>query len=692
MAVFVAVALVVVLRLFNVSVVEGDEWRELGGKYVKWQPVKADRGNIYAEDGSLLAASEMIFDIRMDPTVSTDYSFERGIDSLCILITKHLNANKTPSEWKKRLVDARQGWKKHKKKGSKSIPIAKNLTFEQIDKARKFPLFRKGRNSGGIIIDKTSRRGKPYKEMASRTIGVDRQNASKIGLEGAFDTFLKGKEEKRLERLVDRGVWIPVFDPSEFETQRGADLYTTIDVEVQDIVHNELLSMVLHQEAEAACAVVMDVETGGIKAISNLSKLKSGGYAEIYNHAVGTSSEPGSTAKLFTALALLEGSNIDLKDRVEVSGGRKKFYDLWMEDSHRHGRNMLNFLEVIEESSNVGIASFALKHFKGLEGKKKYVSYLEQFGLTDKTHIEIAGEPMPLVKHPVKDKAKWSGTTLPWMAHGYESSMTPLQILKFYNGIANNGRLMKPYLVKEISHEAEILREIKPKVEVSAMASKSNIETLQYMLESVVESGTGKGLKSDIVKIAGKTGTARVNYTKKEERKKYNASFAGYFPVDAPKYSMIVMFYDPKKGYYGGSVAGPVFKNIAEKIYQVKGDLLDPVREQYAELQNKKMPNKHSGYASDYAKLINHIDLDVEVNSKSRWVDIAPERNKLTIDKKKIKGDQVPNVIGMGLRDAVYILENVGLDVKIEGVGKVKKQSIKPGAKVSGQQIEIYLN
>ncbi len=692
MAVFVAVALLVVVRLFNVSVVEGDEWRELGGKYVNWMPIEADRGNIYAEDGSLLAASEMIFDIRMDPTVVTDYSFERGIDSLSILITKYLNAKNTPSEWKAKLSKARSDWKKFQKPGTKSISIAKNLTFEQVDRARKFPIFRNGRYEGGLVVDKTARRGKPYKEMASRTIGVDRKNASKIGLEGAFDTFLKGKEEKRLMRSVGKGDWIPVFDPSEFETERGADLYTTIDIEVQDIVHNELLSMVLHQEAEAACAVVMDVETGGVKAISNLSRLKSGGYAEIYNHAVGTSSEPGSTAKLFTALALLEGSDIKLKDRVEVAGGRKKFYDLWMEDSHRHGRNMLNFLEVIEESSNVGIASFALKHFKGLEGKKKYVSYLEQFGLTDKTNIEIAGEPSPLIKHPVKNKAEWSGTTLPWMAHGYESSMTPLQILKFYNGVANDGQLMKPYLVKEISHEAEVLREIKPKVEVSSMASRSNIETLQFMLESVVESGTGKGLKSEIVKIAGKTGTARVNYTKKEERKKYNASFAGYFPADAPKYSMIVMFYDPKKGYYGGSVAGPVFKNIAEKIYQVKGDLLDPIQQQYAELQNKKMPNKHSGYASDYAKLINHIDLDVEVNSKSRWVDIAPQRNKLTIDKKKIKGDQVPDVIGMGLRDAVYILENVGLEVRVEGLGKVKRQSIKPGAKVTGQQIEIYLN
>ena len=689
---FGVMAVIVMVRLVNVNVVEGDKWRKRAGKNLKFQQIEADRGNIYAEDGNLLAASDMFFEIRMDMSTASSKVFATGIDSLSYLISKHLNSSKSPSEWKALLSKARNDYFKFKKPGTRNIFIAKNLNYEQRDRAKSFPIFRLASTKGGIIINKTSKRTKPFKQLAARTIGMDRENASKIGLEGYYDKFLRGQTSKRLMKNVGRGNWIPVYDPSEYETKRGSDIYTTLDMEIQDIVHYELLKMTEKQKAQGACAVVMEVETGAIKAISNLTQTQSGHYAESYNHAVGRSSEPGSTFKMVSALALLESNNVPLDELVRVDGGKKKFYDLTMYDSHLHDKTWMSFQAVIEQSSNVGIASLADKYYKGLEGKKKYSGLLDQFGIKDLTRVEIHGEPLPIVKDPVKNKTTWYGTTLPWMAHGYEVSLTPLQTLGFYNAVANDGVYMKPYLVKEIGHEAELVKKIDPKVARDRIASAKNIEKLQYLMDEVVQKGTGGSVKSETVRIAGKTGTARVNYTKQQERKKYNASFAGYFPADKPKYSMIVMFYDPKLGYYGGSVAGPVFKNIAEGIYHVKKEMITAVNQDMAVIEDKKMPKKHSGYAEDYGRLLSYIGIDNKKESKSKWVELSPSKNSVAISKKTIKSEIVPDVTGMGLRDAVYVLENMGMEVDIHGVGKVTRQSIKPGAKIDENEIELYLN
>ena len=487
---------------------------------------------------------------------------------------------------------------------------------------------------------------------------------------------------------------LPWDDLLDHEVKKGDDLHTTIDIGMQDIVHHTLESHLIKTDALKGTAIVMEVSTGAIKAISNIGKTKSGSYAEVLNYGVGEIAEPGSTFKLATVVAMLEDGYAELDTKVNLGGGKRKFYDITMYDSKMHGIQESDLREAFEISSNVGIATLANKYYGPQNRRRQYIDRLKSFGLADKTGIEIRGEGQPYIKDPVSNQKDWSGTTIPWMSHGYELQLTPLQLLNFYNAIANDGKLMKPYLVKEIRNRHGVIKSFKPTVLKDRIASEKTVDIAQELLKGVVQRGTAKNLRSNIVSMAGKTGTTVVGYANKELPKKYNASFAGYFPADEPKYSMIVIVYQPKGAYYGSSVAAPVFKEIAEKFTAT--DL--ETQQLIAEINNTQggevinLPGKESGHKEDFMNIFQFVDLAFKEKSKSSWVEVDPFESKMIIDRKKIKKSEVPDVRGMGARDAIYVLENLGMKVDIEGIGKVYKQSLTPGSANKGAPIKIYLN
>ncbi len=688
---FVLFAGMILFKVFKISVVEGDKWRNKGEVNVKWLPVKADRGNIYAEDGSMLATSLQFFEIRMDLLTIDDDDFDKGIDSLSIGLARMNLGKNTAKEWKQALTEARYAGIHHGKPGMGYYFIGKGLDFEQFKILRTLPILRLGQHRGGLIVERYTRRDKPYRELASRTIGENRENADKIGLEGFYDKVLEGETEQKLMKRIPGNIWIPVQDPSEFEAKKGDDVLTTIDIHIQDIAHDHLLEAVDSFNAEAGVAIVMEVKTGKIKAISNIGRTKSGILKETYNRAIGRLSEPGSTFKVASVMALLEDGYVDLDTKVDLNGGKKKFYNLWMRDSRQHGLGIVNLQRAFEISSNVGIASLANKFYNNDKGKLKFFNRLQSFGLKNKTGVELKGEATPTIKHPVDNKEIWYGTTVPWMSHGYELMLTPLQTLSLFNTVANGGKLMKPYLVSEIQQQGVTRKKFGPKVRSQAIASEKTISTMQYLLRSVVEQGTGKIANSDVVDIAGKTGTASVDYSQGPDKKKYNASFAGYFPASAPKYSMIVVVYKPEVAYYGSTVCGPVFRKIAEDIFVTKDDMFQPINTDEDLLVNNDLPDSRTGYSLDFKRVFDYVGMGHD-KPRNRWVSVDPSSDKMNFKKKEILKSEVPDVRGMGLRDALYVLENMGLEVSHQGYGKVRNQSLKPGNKIDGQLITIYLN
>jgi len=687
---FVLFAFLIIGRVIKITMVEGDKWRSKGAVNLKWMDNDVDRGDILDVHGNMLATSLPYFDIRMDLLVPSESLFNKNVDSLAICLARLWPNRKSAKQWKSELISERVAGKHGKKKGVSYHYIANGVKHEELDQLKKFPIFRRGRFGGGLIIERKSQREKPFRDIASRTIGEDRMNANKIGIEGSFDKFLRGKTNKQLMKRIKSNLWVPVDNPAEFDAQKGNDIVTTLDMHLQDIVQLALSRGLQSQKARAGTAILMDVKTGAIKAVSNLSRTESGNYNETYNYALGWLSEPGSTIKTASMLALLEGECASLNQKVQVNGGKINFYGQWMHDSENHYKDEMTLAEAFKLSSNVGISNSVDKCFRGPDGVKKFIDYFHQFGLHEKTEIEIEGEGSPYIKNPIDNKKSFWKTTVPWMAHGYEMHLTPLQVLSFYNTIANNGKKMKPYLVDKILDGEEAVHQFKPKVIQESIASLENIEKVQDLLEGVVLSGTGSRLKSDEFTFSGKTGTTRVDYDKDTEFKKYNASFAGYFPAEDPTYSLIVVVYEPRVSFYGGQVAGPIFRNIVEKCHSLvmNDDIVDVSERSTVSFD---LDNKSSGNAGDYQELLAFMNVDVETYTKGKWVNLMPKDGQAKIDKNIILKNKVADVTGMGLRDATYILESLGMKVISHGVGKVHHQSISPGTEIKVKEIEIFL-
>ena len=459
------VALTLTWRVVKINVVEGDRWRAKGDSlYVKYMPVEAERGDVLARNGELLATSQPLFEIRMDTRANglTDEVFSKNVDSLAYYLSRYANTDWSQNTYRNYLV-------RNRKKGARYLLIKKEVNYDQLERFKRFPIFRLGQNRGGFIAERKNKRLNPYAHLASRTIGAVRPNVQPVGLEGYFDEDMRGVNGKRLMQKV-KNAWIPVLQTESVPAKRGGDIVTTLDIHMQDIVETALMRAMLHHEGAWGTAVLMEVETGAIRAIANLDRTTSGGYYEGYNHAVGSATEPGSTFKLASVMALLEDGYADLDTRVDLHNGQKVFYRQTMKDSKWHPHREVDMRQAFEMSSNVGIATITDDAYGRTHKGDEYIKRINQFGLNRTTGIQVPGEKAPYVKEAYNNDQNWSATTIPWMSHGYECQQTPLQTLVFYNAVANDGKMMKPYLVTEVRRDGKTIKSFGPEVVIDRIA------------------------------------------------------------------------------------------------------------------------------------------------------------------------------------------------------------------------------
>ena len=685
----VGVACLLFYKAAKISIVEGEHWRSMGDSlYLKYMPVIADRGDILAADGSLMTTSLPFFDLHVDFKAEglREDIFKANVDSLAYYLSTYVNPSVSKGQMRDWLIQKRRS-------GDRYALLTKDVSIRDLERIKTFPIFRLGKNKGGLIIDRQHVRVKPYKLLASRTLGLDRDNAQQIGLERTFDDYLKGEEGQRLMQRVTGGAWIPVSNLADLEGRRGADVVTTIDPEIQDIAEYALLEGMENSHGSKGTAVVMDVETGAILAMANLGATGNG-YDEDYNYAVGFSSEPGSTFKLASVMALLEDDGADLNTEVDLGGGAGKFFDRIMKDSKMHGIHASTLQQAFELSSNVGIARLVQDYY-GRDGRAgQFIKRIHEMHLQEPTGIELDGEGAPMIKDPSKKEDRWSGTTLPYMSTGYECRMTPLQILRLYNAVANDGKMMKPYIVSQITREGRTIKRFRPEVVDRSIASSSTIEKAKQLLKGVVESGTAKEYKPDYYMFSGKTGTARTDYyDPNSPRKQYMASFAGYFPSDKPKYSCIVMVYDPTVGgFYGASSALPVFRKIADRCMGINRELLTQTKLPDTIAYQEGMRLAGWSQKEELDELIDELDIDANVEGQGDWARLAGGKEMEMEVKDVLEKNMIPELYGMGIRDAIYLLENRGIHVSYHGIGRVKSQSVQSGQPIiKGSSIHLTL-
>ena len=686
---FVLFSGLIITKVVKTTLLDGEKWRSQGQKNIKWVEVAGERGNIYDAKGNLLATSLPYFDIRIDLLTSSDANFNSHIDGLSEKLAKHFG--KTQSEWKATLTQERKKGKSGNSSSARYYPLMNKVTKDELDLLMTFPLFNLGKYKGGLIYERKTRRERPFRELAQRTIGEDRRNAEKVGLERTYDKILSGDAEQRLMRRLPGDIWLPVYDPSVMIEERGSDIVTTLDMHIQDVAHNELEKVLTKNKAQKGVAIVMEVETGAIKALVNLRSSSVGGYQEEYNDCVGSLSEPGSTFKLMSAVALMDRGAVDLDTEVSMFGGKKKFYKDVMYDSEQHGIIAGTFQEAFKISSNVGIAYATYQHYgKNIDGWKSFYSDLHKLGVMEESGIEIFGEPAPKFKNPSErkknDPLNWSGTTVPWMSHGYELEMTPLQVLNFYNAVANDGKMMKPYLVTEVMGENGERTEFKPKVLKKQIAKPATILKAQDLLQAVAESGTARKLKVEGLTFAGKTGTTKLRYWE-NDGSNYNASFVGYFPAEQPKYSVIVVVYEPEgHDYYGAKVAGPVFQGIMQRLTSYQ-NVLSPESDK-REIAFAKV---NTGYKPDLKRVLEFIGMKYNDEGEGKWAEMSGKNGKLELSSIKQDKKRLPDVRGKGLRDAIFILEEAGVSVEVDGYGKVYKQTVVSRDGSKKKSVKIYL-
>lgn len=662
-------AAAIIFQIFKVQVKEGDKWKSKAQALsTAYHTIDAVRGNIYAEDGSLLATSLPIYEVRMDVIAEsiTDEMFKKNLDSLSICLA-NLFPDKTKAEFKNGLLKAR-------KKKNRYFLIHKNVRYTELKQLKKFPIFRNGRYKGGLTVIQQNKREMPFKNLAVRTLGYFRDGIKPVGLEGAYNDKLTGIAGKRLMQKITGNDWMPINDEAEVEPINGADLITTIDVNIQDVAQAALYKQLVKYKAHHGCVILMETETGAIKAIANLTRKDSAKYVEDYNYAIGEATYPGSTMKLASYLAAIEDGYISIDNTVDIEGGRKAFANRVVKDSHPKD-NILSVQKAFEVSSNVAVAKLIHQFYN--KNPKKFTDRLTQFGLGKPVGVELPGEGKARVKKPSDDD--WYSTTLPWLAHGYECQITPLQLLTFYNAIANEGKMVKPMFVKEIVRDGKVISVNKPDVNPTPICSEKTLKQIHQMLEGVVENGTAKNLKNNYLPIAGKTGTAVLSgFAKNADdhdntNKVYQASFFGYFPAKEPKYAMCIVVNNPAHdvGYYANVVAGPVFSEIADKVYSTSLHMhkeLDKDTAQSVEFN----PFVKGGLSDDINEVCSYIKTRPNINlPENSWIKYLNNHSEIS----NIK-TATPDVTGMCLQDALFLLESKGYNVKVIGKGIVKKQTI----------------
>ncbi len=669
-------ALAITYHLFRIQLVEGAKWRAESVKVATAiRTVLPDRGHIYSDDGRLLATSVPQYDVRMDMRADglTDALFDAHVDSLALALSQ-LFMDRSAAEYKRDLLIARG-------RGERYHLVKRNVDHDQLRVLRTFPLYRLGRSKAGLVVEKRTIRMHPFGRLAARTVGYVLKDSTAIGLEGGFDPWLKGVTGHRLERRLSGGAWMPVDEEGAQDPVPGSDIHTTIDINLQDLTDHALEAQLRKNGAHHGCVVVMETATGYVRAISNLTLQADSSYAEDLNYAVGFGTEPGSTFKTASLMVALDDGLVKPTDRWDTKGGKVRFYNRTMSDSHDGGFGVIDLHRALEVSSNTAISQAIVKAY----GKQpdRFVNGLRRLGLDRPLGVRIPGEAMPILRGP-EDKKHWSGVSLPWMSIGYEVSLTPLQVLTFYNGIANNGRVMQPQFVSRVTRAGKEVERFEPVALNERMCSERTLKEIRSMLEGVVDTGTATNLRAAHFRIAGKTGTAQIaagNAGYKVNGTSYQASFVGYFPADAPKYTCIVVVSSPsQRGYYGNVVAGPIFREIADKIYSNRLELqtglasLDPAA--------ARTPVSYAGNAADLRTAMLGLGIDAVQDGEGEWVNTTAADSAVVMTPRALPGDlqgMVPNVVGMGLKDALYILENRGLHVRIVGNGMVKRQSLRPG-------------
>lgn len=693
-------ALAIVYRIIVIQFKEGDMWKAKAEAFTtKVEDMEAVRGNIFDANGALLATSLPYYEVAVDinaPSI-TDKLFNASRDSLAMSLS-NLFGDKSEREYLKILKTAR-------KNKDRYVVLKRNVSYKDLQTLKTFPIFRKGKR-GGLVTLQTNRRERPFQMLAARTIGMARVGIKPVGLEGAFDSILTGVSGKRLMQKIAGDVWRPINDENEVEPKDGSDLYTTIDINLQDVATHALLKTLQQNDASHGCAVLMEVKTGEIKAIANLTRGKgdSTDYSESFNYAIGYPTEPGSTFKLASLLAVMDDYNVSLNEKVNVGNGEVTYYNKTVKDAHAPESPILTVQRIFETSSNVGVSKLITKYYT--KNPQQFVNKLVSFHLNEKLGLSIPGEGVPRIPQP---RTKfWSGVTLPQLSYGYESLITPLQTLTLYNAIANEGTMVKPRFVREIRRNGVVVKRYRTEVLIEQIVSKETLKKAKIMLEGVVESGSGKNLNITAFKVGGKTGTAQIAKQGAAKgsgksaygdvgNRSYQASFVGYFPAENPLYTCIVVINSPSNGvYYGAAVAGPVFKEIAEKVYSSSLNCISPLNKKPNLLTS--VPETGTTESEDLEMVARNLDLPLKASSTAGFQrrdkgDSTAMRMVPVKLEAQLKKGIMPNLTGLSAKDALYLLENNGVSVKLLGVGAVKKQSIEAGAKFNkGNRITLTLS
>ncbi len=681
----------IISKIFIVQFSEGDKWRAQAESFsTKFFDIEAVRGNIYDANGILLATSLPYYETGMDVNTEaiTKEIFYDNVDSLAYHLS-NLFKDKTQKEYKKLLITAR-------KNGDRWVVLQRGVSFTQMQQMKKFPLLRKGKNKGGFIYLQTNKRERPFQFLAARTIGKLNENGTgkSYGLEVAYNNYLEGISGHRLMQKIAGNVWRPINDDNEIEPEDGNDIVSTIDINVQDVAENSLMNCLKKHGADHGCLVLMEIKTGEVKAIANLTRnpKDTSMYLENLNYAVGVATVPGSTFKLPSLVAVMEDYNVKLEEKVEVGNGIYFFGKDKVADSHRPAKPVYSVQECFEQSSNVGITKLISRYYSRYP--QKYIDRLYKMNLNSTMNVSLPGEAIPYIKN-TSDKT-WSAISLPWISYGYETRITPLQILNFYSAIANNGKMMRPMFIKEIRDRGKTTKIFEPEIINPSICSQATVKKAKTMMEGVVIRGTGKSLAASNYQIAGKTGTAQIG--KVNGKMLYQASFVGYFPADNPKYSCIVVVSAPSgDAYYGGVVAGPVFKDVADKVYSTSLEIhkeINSIQPKYA----TKAPVTKGGDQKELTAVLKKLNVPMQSNNlKAEWVSsITKDSTSVSLLSKNaeemLKHGLIPDLIGMTAQDVLYLLENNGVRVRLFGKGSVAAQSINAGSSFTkGTQIILQL-
>ncbi|GAB3333368.1 penicillin-binding protein [Larkinella ripae] len=669
-------AIAIIVQLAKVQFLpdqSGNMWKDRITQYhIKRDTLRATRGNIFSRNEDPLATSLPYYYVGIDPRVAKKDSFEKKIDSLGLLLSQKFG-DRSRNEYTYMIQKARESGRKY------VLLSRKKITFQERLAMQKWPFFRRDRQKSGLgggKFDPVYQRYHPYGRMALRTVGYLNPETSKgfVGLENSFQKELAGKDGVGLVEELSGGVRMPVEDGSDIKPEPGMDIYTTIDVNFQDMAETALLHGLEKYQAEQGCLIVMEVETGEVRAMANLT-LRKGKYVENFNHALAGGTDPGSTFKLPTMIALLEEKAVRPDQMVHTGGGVVSYHGRRISDAKRGGHGSITVQQVFEKSSNVGIHMLMYNFYNRPE---TYCRYMRRFKLDKPIGLKLNGETKPIVPNP--QSPGWSKLSLNSMGIGYELKLTPLQMLTFYNAIANDGKWVQPMLVKQVRRANEVVKEYEPYVSQEPLCSQTTIRQVKKMLEGVVERGTAKKSQSPHYRFAGKTGTAQKLINGRYQVGKYYTSFIGYFPAEKPRYSIAVVVDTPHGAnidlLYGGSVSAPVFREIADRIYAYDIQMHRPVA-----VASKPPRQSGTGIKAGFSDDIRTISTELNMNTQSSpdgWVKAEPKGAGIQWVSQTDQ-NKVPDLRGMTLRDALHLLENRGFRVRFEGYGKVIDQSVPPG-------------